>query len=233
MSQDDHSDDETDAEQGQGNSLPVTADGQVDYWALEPPDQTPETQYSPEERRADILKKLVQGGTPNSLNQSKTAKVYGVSQPTISKDVAKLAEFVGQNLGRNVSLTVQTLFEKTVADLRAEGEYKAAWDVAMEWSDWLADVGAIDYEPDRVEVGHYDPDDERRYQVVRPDSVPDDFVDADFRDVPADHPDDETPDSVDADEAGFTATPGSGSDGTDAIDTVDGDDSREDANGDG
>lgn len=231
MSEDAPSTDDTDADADQDQDAdarttmtPKTADGSVNYWALEPPDQTPPTQYTADERRADLLGKLVKGGTPHSLNQSKTAKIYGVSQPTISKDVAKLADFVGETLGNQVGLTIQTLFEKTVRDLRDEGEYKEAWDVAMDWSEWLANVGAIEYEPERVEVGTYDANDESGYQVVRPDSVPDDFVDADFEDVTDDgsaEDEDQGENVPDVTDDGFTATPGSGSDGTDAIDTVD------------
>lgn len=62
----------------------------------------------------------------------------------------RLRESIGDSLGNNAKLTAKAVFEETLADLRAADDWrasKAAFDVVMEWNEWLGDIGEQEREP--------------------------------------------------------------------------------------
>ena len=169
------------------------------YAALEPPDEKPVADYTTPERRAEILRRLKDAGSPYAVKQVDLAERYGVHESTISRDMDRLRESVADHLGQEAKLTTQALLEKTVRELQAEGEWKAAWDVVMDWNEWLADLGEQDRAPRRSEIGvditsrHA----EVAYTIVREgemDPLPTTEGDADAE-------------AVDYDELGFTSGP--------------------------
>jgi len=127
-------------------------DNLPNYAAMEPPDSTPATEYSTHQRRADILRRIREAGSPFAITQSRLADRYDVHESTISRDMNRLRESIDDHLGNDAKLLTRTLLEKTVRELQAEGEWKAAWDVVMDWNDWLAAVGEQERAPDRAEV---------------------------------------------------------------------------------
>jgi DNA-binding Lrp family transcriptional regulator len=149
-------------------------DNLPNYAAMEPPEDTPVDQYSTHERRAEILHRIKEAGSPFAITQVRLAERYGVHESTISRDMDRLRESIDDHLGNDAKLLTRTLLEKTVQELQAEGEWKAAWDVVMDWNEWLADLGEQHREPDRVEADVRQRTSEVQYRVVReePDDVP-------------------------------------------------------------
>lgn len=179
-------------------------DNLPNYAGMEPPDDTPPEGYTTHERRAEVLQLIERAGSPFAINQSRLAERYGVHRSTISRDMARLRESIDEHLGDDAKLLTRTLLEKTVRELQGEGEWKAAWDVVMDWNEWLAELGEQHREPDRSEV---DVDVDSRhaevaYKIVREDDAP--VLEAD-------------PETVDYDALGFTAAP----DGDVEVDPVD------------
>lgn len=178
-----------------------------DYTTVEPPDDSPPAEYSAHQRRGGILRLIAEAGTPAAVNQRQLADRYDVHESTISRDMDRLRESVDKHLGADAKLTTRTLFEKTVRELQAEGEYKKAWDVLMDWNDWLADIGEQDREPRRSEldIDMQSQNVDIAYSVVR---------EGDDEDLP-------TTDSgeLDYDNLGFTSSPA-----TIDVDTPDRDD---------
>jgi hypothetical protein len=67
----------------------------------------------------------------------------------------RLRESIGSRLGDDAKLTTQILYEEVVTDLLTEEDWKAkkaAWDIVMDWNEWLADLGEQHREPDKSEV---------------------------------------------------------------------------------
>ena len=137
------------------------------YAALEPPDGKPVAEYSTHERRAEILRLLREAGSPFAIKQVRLADRYNVHESTISRDMDRLRESVAEYLGQDAKLTTRTLLEKTVRELQNEGEWKQAWDVVMDWNEWLAEVGEQHREPARSEVDVRSRHAEVAYTVVR------------------------------------------------------------------
>lgn len=141
-----------------------------DYWNIEPPADTPPEDYSTHERRAEVLRLVIEAGSPYAINQSRLADRYGVHRSTLSRDMDRLRETVDDHLGRDAKLTTKAVFETAVDELLAADDWKstkAAFDAVIEWNRWLADIGEQDREPDRVEADVRARAENVTYQVVR------------------------------------------------------------------
>lgn len=130
-------------------------DDTPDYSALEPPDRKAPEDYTHHERRAAILRRLVEVGSPTGVTQARLAERYAVHESTISRDMDRLRVSVGEHLGTEAKFTTRTLYYHVVEELLDADDWKAtkaAWDVAMDWNEWLAEIGEQRREPDRSEV---------------------------------------------------------------------------------
>ena len=143
-----------------------------DYSTVRVPEGKPASEYSHHERRADLLRRIIGAGSPYAINQSDLAADYGVDRSTVCRDMARLRESVDEALGNDAKLTARAVFERALLDLQNAEDWrasKAAFDMAMSWQQWLAELGEQEREPDRSEV---DVDMRSRtvdvsYQVVR------------------------------------------------------------------
>jgi len=163
-----------------------------DYSSVEPPAEEAPESYDHHARRADILRRIREAGSPFAINQARLADRYDVHESTISRDMDRLRESIDSHLGQDAKLLTRTLLETTVRELHAEGEWKAAWDVVMDWNDWLADVGEQEREPDQLDVEMDARATEVSYTIVR-----------EAPDLPTDEEG-----GVDYDDLGFTQAPG-------------------------
>lgn len=130
-------------------------DKPTDYTTMEPPDEKPPTELSTHERRADILQVLIEAGEPSAVTQRHLADKYDVHESTVSRDMDRLRESINTHLGTDAKFTTRTLYQHVVRELLAVDDWratKAAWDVAQEWNEWLAEIGEQHREPDRSEV---------------------------------------------------------------------------------
>jgi hypothetical protein len=174
-------------------------DNLPDYSTVKVPEGKPASEYTHHERRADLLRRCITAGSPYAVNQSDQADRYGVSRATVCRDMKRLRESVDETLGNDAKLTARAVFERALLDLRNAEDWrasKAAFDMAMDWQEWLGDIGEQEREPDRSEV---DVDMRSRtvdvsYQVVR-----------EGEDTPL--PTTEDDDTVDHEALGFTSSP--------------------------
>lgn len=117
------------------------SDDLPDYTAMEPPEGKPPEDYSHHERRAALLRAVINAGSPYAVNGATQAERFGVHRSTISRDMDRLRESLDENLDANEALTVRAIFERTILELQHEDDWraqKAAFDVAVDFSEWLA-----------------------------------------------------------------------------------------------
>ena len=188
----------------------------INYFEVNVPDDKNPQEYSYTERRAEILNLILRKGSPSGINQTHLAKRYDVSQPMISKDFDVLGDCVNDRIGNAAKLQTRAAFNRIFEDLiEAEDEdgnpdYRAkkwAWDMVMDFNEWLGDMGKQERAPKRSEID-LDADVRRRsseiaYHVEHTidsgdQEVPDDLDDAAAIDVEFD---------ADLDVEGFTAEP--------------------------
>ncbi|WP_227354202.1 hypothetical protein [Haladaptatus salinisoli] len=114
----------------------------TNYLAAEVPPEKDPADYSYVERRADLLDRVLAAGSRKNIHQARLAEVYDVSPAQISKDMARIGDDVADHLTNDLELQTVAMYEHTVEQLRADGRYKAAWDVHLDFLDW------VDYSPE-------------------------------------------------------------------------------------
>ncbi|SDY98083.1 hypothetical protein [Halopenitus persicus] len=121
-----------------GRSSVVGSSSQPDYAAVNIPSKPP-TEYDHVERRAELLQQVRDLGHPSMIHQGEAAERYGVSQQQISKDLDRIAEYVGENLGARHELTIDAVFQRSIQGLLEEGEYRKAARTAKDYDEWVTD----------------------------------------------------------------------------------------------
>jgi len=119
----------------------------TDYRAVNVPDDTPPSEYSYVERRAEILSLIEEAGHPDALNQTRLSERYGTSQSNISKDFDRLREYIRNTLGHHRHAISEALYHKAIKEYTDRGEYDKAIDALESWNEWLREEGAREIEP--------------------------------------------------------------------------------------
>lgn len=99
------------------------------------------------QRRAWLLDKIYELGTPTRINQSEVSEYFGVGQTIISRDINdELAPYVEDHLGDRVGMMSDVVFKAAVEKLMDDDEpYKAAKTMEM-FNAWLQSTGEQDSE---------------------------------------------------------------------------------------
>lgn len=124
----------------------------TDYTTATPPADKDPADYDFTERRADLLERIFEVGSPKRLNTSELSDVYGVTRRQIYHDYDALAEFIEENLGERAKFRTQSLYERVLDELIDKGEYREAWKTTLEWNQWLVERGALDKVPEKLEA---------------------------------------------------------------------------------
>jgi hypothetical protein len=125
--------------------------GSPDYAAVEVPAKPP-SEFTYQERRADLLRQIRDLGHPSMINQTEAADRYGVSQSQISKDLERLAGSVREHVvdRDRRAFAVDTVVRRSIRGLLEEGEYRKAAKTAIEWDGWLTEFHDLDQLADRI-----------------------------------------------------------------------------------
>jgi hypothetical protein len=131
-----------------------------DYARVNYPDDRAEepgamTDFDAAQRRAWLLDKTYELGTPTRINQSAVCEYFDVRQNIISRDIhEELAPYVQDHLGERVGMMSDVVFKAAVEKLMDGDEpYKAAKTMQM-FNEWLQSTGEQDSETttDDIEV---------------------------------------------------------------------------------
>ncbi len=125
----------------------------IDYRAVNVPEQKPPSDYSYVERRAEELQLIEEAGHPRAISQQRLADRYDVSQGQISQDFDRLRTFITKTIDHDtVDAITETVFQKSIKELVEQGEYMDAVRATEKWNDWLMNRGKVDKEPNEVAV---------------------------------------------------------------------------------
>lgn len=132
----------------------------INYFDVTVPDGKNPSEYHWTERRAEILQMILTNGTPRGISQYQLADRYDVSQPQINQDFDALSDCASKRIGDTAKLQTRAAFEKIFKDLVEGGggeepdwrAKKAAWDMMMDFNEWLGDIGEQDRAPKKSEV---------------------------------------------------------------------------------
>jgi hypothetical protein len=125
----------------------------VNYEAVDIPDDKPPSEYHWTERRAEILQLIEKAGHPDSISPTRLADRYDVSKSQISQDKSRLQEFIVEQIDEPaVDAITSTVFQTAVRELMDNDEYRKAAKTVADWNDWLGDRGHVEREPDRLDA---------------------------------------------------------------------------------
>ncbi|MFC5971493.1 hypothetical protein ACFPYI_09140 [Halomarina salina] len=98
----------------------------------------PTEEYTPTERRADILARLREAGCPANLpSQRDLGEQYGMSQSVISRDVALCVDYLAENLSTGHVATTKLAYDRALAGALDDEEWEAASRIAERRSNWI------------------------------------------------------------------------------------------------
>jgi len=107
------------------------------------------------ERRAEILKLIVEAGHPGAISQSQLAKRYGKSQPQIHEDIKAIGEEIVKDMGTDADFIIHTVFNKAIKRAAGSPSIKdniMAAKTAKDWADYLMDSGVKQRAPQEIQV---------------------------------------------------------------------------------
>lgn len=110
------------------------------------------TKYNTTERRAAILRDLIEVGHPRLLRQVALAKKYGVTQPQIHADLRALEKEIKEDMGTDAELITETFYKKAIADLIKNKRHRDANELLKAWNEWLFDKGIKSKAPEKNEI---------------------------------------------------------------------------------
>ena len=125
----------------------------IDYSAIDVPDEKHPTEYTCHEKRAEILRLWRESNDPYSeLSQTQLAKRYDNAVSTIHNDFEVVKEFIRENIGKDDELKSDLGFDRSIRKLEEQGKwYKAAQVRKMKW-EWLQESGHKAKQPDKHEL---------------------------------------------------------------------------------
>lgn len=130
----------------------VDTNNSPDYEHVNIPSKPP-SQFSYQERRADLLAQIYDLGHPSMIHQGEAAERYEVSQSQISKDLDRIAESVHEHVvdRDKRAFTVDAVVRRSIRGLLEDGEYRKAAKTAIEWDEWVAEFNDLDDLAERIE----------------------------------------------------------------------------------
>ena len=111
------------------------------------------TECNKQQRRAYVYKRIREEGHPSLIDKVKISNETDVSRRQVYYDLDAVAEFVDEHIAGDVHTGHNyTVFEKAKRELMRRGDWKGAVEVLQDEAEWLERRGAIDKEPDEVDV---------------------------------------------------------------------------------
>lgn len=118
--------------------------GDIDYRGIDVPEGKPPEAYTFGERRAAILRRVEDVGSPRMLNGAALAREFGVARSTIHHDFDRLAEYVDGRTGKREALDAESIYWRCIRELLDAGEPRKAAQTLSDYHGWLHDRAELD-----------------------------------------------------------------------------------------
>jgi len=126
-----------------------------DYRSVSIPDDKDKEEYSPYERRAELYRRVRESGFGGLDTYSSLADEFGVSSSQINKDINdELRPFIVEVEfnQKQVKSSVASAMERAMELAQESGDADDIRKVAKDYMKIMQSVGAVEEEPDKVEV---------------------------------------------------------------------------------
>ncbi|WP_458211032.1 hypothetical protein [Haladaptatus sp. NG-SE-30] len=123
----------------------------IDYAAVDIPDDKPPEEYHYTSRRAEILQLLEEAGHPRRLNQSRLADRYGCTPSNINNDMDVLAKYIDEKLGDRRIMITESVFHRAMEGLLDREEYRKAAQTVKDWNEFINDYHWMENVEERLD----------------------------------------------------------------------------------
>lgn len=127
----------------------------VDYSTISVPDpeKKPMTRWTAKERKAYLLQLIMQRGSSSMICRTEMAERFQISIARISQDLKALDYWIADNIdGKRVHSLVIANFTRAHQKLLEDEKYERAFNLALTFTGYLAQLGIIEKAPSRHEL---------------------------------------------------------------------------------
>lgn len=124
------------------------------YASVEIPDDKDRTDYTWEERRADIYRRIRENGFGNIDSRADMGDDYGVAPNQIQEDIERLRKYIVEVDFKqaNVKSAISNAMQKALKLAEESDDADDIRKVAKDYMKIMQSVGAVEEEPDKLEV---------------------------------------------------------------------------------
>jgi len=125
-----------------------------EYTKVPIPDEKPKPEWTVNERRAWMIKKLrKEWGVPDNIPARKISEDFDVSRRMVYKDKNIIGKWVAKHVGEEHKAEAGAVFKYARNQLLEEEEYYKASKVQEMWTDWLDKFSSrVDADPEEVAI---------------------------------------------------------------------------------
>lgn len=117
-----------------------------------PLDDTPNEDYNTVQRRAHIYREVQECGHPALLDKDELSETLDITRRQVYYDIEAVAEFVEDTAGERHIGENHSVFERAKREALQRGDLEMAIAVLKDEAEWLENRGAIDKQPDEIDV---------------------------------------------------------------------------------
>lgn len=123
----------------------------IGYANVEIPTDKEPKDYHYTQRRAEILKLILEAGHPDLVSRKMLCERYGLSHSQISQDFSVLREYVAETIGNDAKLVTESVYRKSIKELLRNKQHDKAVRVIESWNNWLFDIGVQDKAAQKIQ----------------------------------------------------------------------------------
>jgi hypothetical protein len=111
-----------------------------------------QTEFNTLQRRAYLFERVQEAGHPSLIDKEEFADEVDISRRQVYYDMEAVAEFVEDIAGDTHVGENYTIFEKAKREALRRQDWSMAIDVLKDEAAWLENRGAIDKQPEEIDV---------------------------------------------------------------------------------
>jgi len=123
----------------------------TDYSEIPVPQDKAPSEFTYNERRAEILQLIERKGHPWGFNYTQLGDRYGVSRQQIAKDFDRIKEWYDGKIGADAKVSSDLAYRRIVQEHMDNGDFEKARRALDSWNGWLEDRGVQEKEPNTLE----------------------------------------------------------------------------------
>jgi len=121
------------------------------YYEVPIPMDKPKSDWNYNERRAFILRRIIEVGDPQLISRTKISNLFDVSQQQISKDINKISKSINQHIDESkLKMEIETAFRTIKHKAIEQDDYNLYRKAVNDWKDWMFQSGHLDREPEKI-----------------------------------------------------------------------------------